>query len=276
MSRLIECRIGLLASITMLALLLPIQAHAEEKPLFGAELQATPYVYQNSGQGDEMSVRLQYELGYGSRENRNFTQEGVEQGVRARFQPLDRVAVEAFGGVVIAQGGRYEAASGSFELIGRALCQDGYYVNLDLGAGYIYDYRGDHIPRVRLTLGHSFDKLDVSLMGLLEVPVGSAGRDEMDVMTSLALSYAFMDTFRLGIEAAGEDLEGLVEAEEAEGGAKLLFGPTAGIELPYDLFIKLNAAAVYAYVNNQVYLPGQTKPDTWGFMGRMALGWSWR
>jgi hypothetical protein len=237
---------------------------------------ATPYLYQNAGRGLGMSFTVQYEAGYGSRESRNFAQEGIEQGLRLRFQPWEFLGIEAFGGLVVdpARSG-VDAYAGSVEIIGRPLNQRKHYVNLDLGAGYIYDYRGDHIPRVRLALSRSFGKLDLSLAGLLEIPVGNAGRDEVDVMTSLAVSYGVLRWLRLGIELAGEDLEGFEEEEEAEGGAKILFGPTFAFTLPKGFFIKLNTSAIYAHLANQKFAPGTPRPDTWGFMGRAAVGWTW-
>jgi hypothetical protein len=230
---------------------------------------ATPYVYQDVGAGQPMSVTAQYELGYGSRESRTFTQAGIEQGARLRFQPWERFAVEAFGGVVLdAGGGGYRSFAASVEGIGRVLIQSRHHLNLDLGAGYVYDYRGDHVPRLRVTLGRSFGRLDLSVAALLEIPVGSVGRDGVDVIVTVAASYRIVPRLRLGLEVAAEDLEGLTERNEAEGGAKFLFGPTLALALPHGLFVKLNAAAVYAYLSNQTYAAGASRPDEWGVMAR--------
>jgi hypothetical protein len=238
---------------------------------------ATPYLYQDTGRGQPRSVIVQYEVGYGSRESRSFTQEGVEQGARLRFQPWARFGVEAFGGVVVdASGGGYRSLAASIEGLGRVLVQARHHVNLDVGAGYIYDYRGDHVPRLRVTLGRSFDRLDVSLSALLEIPVGRAGRDEVDVVIAAAASYRLVSWLRLGLEVAAEDLEGLTARAEAEGGTKLLFGPTLALTFPHGLFLKVNTAAVYAYLANQTFAAGAPRPDEWGVMVRAALGWSWR
>jgi hypothetical protein len=223
-----------------------------------------------------MSVVVQYELGYGSRESRTFTQEGIEQGARLRFQPWERFGVEAFGGVVLdAGGGGYRSFAASVEGLGRVLVQARHHVNLDLGAGYSYDYRGDHVPRLRVTLGRSFGRFDLSLGALLEIPVGSAGRDEVDVMTTVAASYRLVPWLRVGVEVAAEDLEGLTGRNEAEGGAKFLFGPTVALVLPHGFFLKLNTAAVYAYLANQTYAAGARRPDEWGVTTRAVLGRSW-
>jgi hypothetical protein len=236
----------------------------------------SPYVYQNTGRGRSMSVTMQYEVGYGSRESRNFGQKGVEQGLRVRFQPWSFLGLEAFGGVLLDAGsGSFRGKAGGVELIGRALAQKRQGVNLDVGAGYLYDYRGDSIPRLRLTLGRSFDRLDVSLSGLMEIPVGSRGRDELDVMTTLAASYGVLDWLRIGMEAGLEDMEGFFETSEAEGGAKAVFGPTLAFTLPKGFFVKMNGVAVYAHLSNQRPPSGAVRPDTWGFMGRAVVGWTW-
>ncbi|GEM_PF-805618 len=238
----------------------------------------SPYVYQRTGQGTEGAFAVMLETAYGTRESRNFAPDGVELGLRLRGQPLGWLGLEGFAGLLLdpGRGGGLGSYAAGLEALARALRQDLHAVNLDLGLGYLFDYRGDHIPRARLTLGRSFGDLDLSLGGLLEIPVGSAGRDEADVMVALAASYAVTPWYRQGFELAGEDLEGLFEAEEAEGGAKLLFGPTAALDLAGGMLVRLNAAAIYAHTANQSLVAGRPLPDSWGFMLRVVLGWSLR
>lgn len=247
----------------------PFVASSETQP---EDPFSTPYVYQNAGVGPGHSLSIQYEVAYGTRDSRSLAKEGVEQGLRVRYQPLDFLGLEAFGGIVLSSSAvRGQAAS--LEVIGRALNQARHYINLDIGLGYAYDYRQDHVPRVRLVLDRSFGPWDIALSGLLEVPVGGAGRDEADIITTMAVSYAVLRTLRLGLELGGEDLEGLFEDEEAEGGAKVLFGPTLSWALPLDFFVKINASALRAFVENQ---RSPNLGPAWGFMGRLVLGWTWR
>jgi hypothetical protein len=267
--------LGVVVAALALAAALPARAGEPERPPEERASYATPYVYQDVGAGPRLAVTAQYELGYGSRESRAFTQEGIEQGARLRFQPWERFAVEAFGGVVLEPAGSYRGFAASVEGIGRVLVQARHHLNLDLGAGYIYDYRGDHVPRLRLVVGRSFGRFDVSLSGLLEIPVGAQGRDEADVVVAVAASYLVLPRLRLGLEVAAEDLEGLGERREAEGGAKVLWGPTAALNLPRGFFLKLNVAAVWTYVANQDVPPG-ARPDEWGVMARAVVGWTWR
>ena len=53
-----------------------------------------------------------------------------------------------------------------------------------------------------------------------------AGRDALDVITSVGWAQKLSHGMSLGVEALGEDLEGFWDTEEAEGGARLLIGPS--------------------------------------------------
>ncbi|HTI57892.1 hypothetical protein [Mucilaginibacter sp.] len=52
------------------------------------------------------------------------------------------------------------------------------------------------------------------------------GRDGIDVISSLGVHRQITGSLFGGIEAVGQDLEGFWETDEAEGGAKLLVGPS--------------------------------------------------
>ena len=58
----------------------------------------------------------------------------------------------------------------------------------------------------------------------LEKPL-ARDRDAVDLVTTLGWLRQVGRGLRFGVEAVGEDLEGLWEAQEAEGGAKLYAGP---------------------------------------------------
>jgi len=252
---------GLIASVMML--LSPVSASATSKPM--------PYVYQRVGSGQSMSLTAEYETAYGSRESRFFGSEGLEQGLRFRFQPWDFLNFEGWAGILIHDGG-FEEEAASFEVNWQVLNQVDHYIELHLGAGYIFDYRDDHIPRLRLVLGRAFGDFEMLFSTLLEIPTNPE-RDEVDIMFSLAGSYVFTGWYRQGLEFCIEDIEGLWESEEAEGGAKFLIGPTAYFEIAEHFEIKLNAALVLAYLANQTPPPGKSLGDEIGFMGRLVLGY---
>jgi hypothetical protein len=59
---------------------------------------------------------------------------------------------------------------------------------------------------------------------------GAAGaRDALDVSTSAGVSHVVTSGLRLGVEGVAEDLEGLVDPAEAEGGARLMLGPSVRV-----------------------------------------------
>ena len=235
---------------------------------------ARPYVYQRGGEGNASSLTLDYEAGYGSRESRALGQKGVEQGLRLGAQPFNFLNIEAFGGILLdPERGGTTGEAASLEVTGRVLNQKSHHVNLDVGVGFMHDYRDANIPRVRVGLGGSAGRVDTSIAGLLEIPVGAAARDEVDVMLAAGASYRVTDSFRSGLELAAEDLEGLWDPGEAEGGAKFLFGPTQTLSLPLGMHLKLNTAAVYTYPGN---LNTRISGDTWGFMGRFILGYTYK
>ncbi|GET33627.1 hypothetical protein PbJCM13498_24900 [Prolixibacter bellariivorans] len=57
----------------------------------------------------------------------------------------------------------------------------------------------------------------------------SSNRDKIDILTSLGVQYQLLGSLYGGVEAVGEDLEGLWDPEEAEGGAKILVGPSLNL-----------------------------------------------
>ncbi len=231
-----------------------------------------PYVYQRVGSGDNMSVTTEYETAYGSRQSRFFGGKGLEQGLRVRFQPWSFVNVEGWAGMLIgAQGLKAKAAS--VEVNFRVLNEASHYLDLNLGAGYVFDYLGDHVPRIRMSVGRSFGDFHTILSALAEIPVNEE-RDEVDLMLSLAGSYSITPWYRQGLELCVEDMEGLWEPEESEGGAKFLLGPTAYFEIAQHFEVKLNLALVLAYLSNQVPTDGQDPGPQTGFMGRLVLGYT--
>jgi hypothetical protein len=59
----------------------------------------------------------------------------------------------------------------------------------------------------------------------------AAARDAIDLTASAGASYAVLGPLRAGVEWVGQDLEGAIEPDEAEGGLRHFAGPTASFEL---------------------------------------------
>ncbi len=236
------------------------------------DLGELPYLYLRKGSGKPMTLTAEYEAALGSRQSRFFGQDGVEQGARLRLQPWSFINLEGGGAVVLDEHG-YQGETAGGEVNVRALNQQDHYINIHLGGGYYYDYTGTHVPRLRWVLGRELGRFDINTNGLIEMPVAK-DRDEADIMLGVVGSYLVTAWYRQGLEIQTEDLEGLWEEEEAEGGAKLLIGPTNSLLFTDSLQLKMSAAAVLAMTQNTPTVgTGQAAPRV-GFMGRLVLGYT--
>ncbi len=225
------------------------------------------YVFQRLGGGRPMQVGLSYELGYGTRDTRFFGREGLEQGVRARWNLASFLTVEGYSGLLLTPDDPARAG-GSVMLLGRPLAQERFGIDLHVGAGYLFDYRGDHVLRFQLGLARRLGKVETAASAVVEVPL-TGQRDEVDLMFAASAMVPVTNWFAQGFELGAEDIEGLWEVDEAEGGARLLFGPTS-LFCPWrGLEVRANVSAVYAYVANQTL--ARTPP--WGVSARLSLGY---
>ena len=163
-----------------------------------------------------------YDAGYAERADEPFGYDGVGQrigfqgGLGSRFTLLGHVAV----------GVKADAATRSSqeaELL-RDLLGPSSSLRLAVGLGGRREWEGTTAALGRVSLGWSDH--NTLLFGNLgfEKPF-AAGRDALDVISSLGWLQRLGRGWRVGVEAVGEDLEGLWEADEAEGGAKLYAGP---------------------------------------------------
>lgn len=260
--------------MTQMIVLLAALAAAGPESGAGAGLS---YVYQRGDHGAQGTGTVEADVAAGTREARPFGASGVESGARFRANALDRVAVEGWGGALFTDG-VYTNAAWSGEVSARLFDQARHLVNLSVGAGFMRDYQSVSIPRARVTAGRTFGRVDTSLSGLFELPQAE-GRDGVDVIVGAAASYRVTRDFAAGLEVMGEDLEGLWEPDEAEGGAKLVAGPTLWYRPSQSFHVKLNAAAVVSATQNT---PARVPPDLGvtpagqagaGFLGRVVFGY---
>ena len=103
--------------------------------------------------------------------------------------------------------------------------------SLAVGLGVRHESAGANVMLGRIVAGRSFAAWRLDGNALFEKPF-SIGRDAVDLITTFGVSRRIRPSFYTGIELIGEDLEGFWEAEEAEGGARLLIGPSIRIAPP--------------------------------------------
>jgi hypothetical protein len=100
-----------------------------------------------------------------------------------------------------------------------------------LGLGMRHESGGTNVLLGRLAAGRSLSNWRVDGNALFEKPF-STERDAVDLITSFGVSRHVLPFLRAGVELIGEDLEGFWEEDEAEGGARILIGPSIHIAPP--------------------------------------------
>ena len=240
-------------------------------PPLSAEEDTT--LYFRTAFGEAGSITADYESALGSREARPFGEQGVEQGVRIRYRPMGRVTVETWGGVLFTEAG-YAGGAGAVEAHLGVIDQgETSPVAVTVSVGGMLDYQQVLVPRARLTVHREQGLWDLTASSLVEVPLSEV-RDEVDLIVGLAALRPVGGGVHLGAEVMGEDLEGFWEEDEAEGGAKLVAGPTAFIPITQHLRLKGNVSAVIPATQN---VPtrvedGVVIPNEPGVLARVALG----
>jgi hypothetical protein len=104
--------------------------------------------------------------------------------------------------------------------------------SLALGLGVRHEAQGVTVLLGRVAAGRSAGpwRLDGNL--LFEKPYAAVARDAVDLITTLGVARRITPAVHVGLELIGEDLEGFWEAEEAEGGARVLVGPSIRLAPP--------------------------------------------
>lgn len=121
-----------------------------------------------------------------------------------------------------------------------------------IGLGATRDYSNVKSLMSRVALSYDADRWKAGGNLLLEKAFAD-NRDAIDVITSVGFHYRLAGQFYGGLEAVGEDLEGFWDKEEAEGGAKLLLGPSLNMTSKNSkLFFSLSGGPVFYATQNQV------------------------
>jgi hypothetical protein len=190
----------------------------------GAGAQERPFLFSATPAGvGAASWNVYYDMGYGERTLAPIGHDGLEHNVGVqgrlgrRFTLLGRLGVTSTG---------TSGSSGRAELLLDVIGSRASRVRLDVGAGFIRERGGVNVLVGRVIGTHQGERWRADLNLVLEKPLAD-GRDAADLITSLgwARRVGARGLF-VGLEAVGEDLEGFWEAEEAEGGAKLMAGPS--------------------------------------------------
>lgn len=184
---------------------------------------------------DVKAWALNYTGSYGERTSGPFGYDGVDQQLAIKGSLGNRFTLFANAAIGVAHSGKMNSAQQAEvmrDLIGgkKAL---GPRFGLSLGVSRDWDNVKSAFSRIT----GSFDALKWKAGGSMRFERAfDKSRDGMDLTTSVGLHHKIAGQVYGGFEAVGQDLEGFWDKEEAEGGARLLVGPSINIAKPDSRF----------------------------------------
>ena len=191
-----------------------LTAYAQDRP-FVFSLTTAP-------ESSKPQVLVDYDVGVGARAFHNDTENGPEHriGVQAslgRWTVVGRVGLASVAGA-------YQSSQQG-EVLFSVLTQQSSGVALAMGGGMLREAGGVDVALARIIAGREYDQWRLHGNVLFQKPL-AADRDVIDLITSVGWARRLNTAVSLGIEGIGEDLEGFWDQAEAEGGARLLIGPS--------------------------------------------------
>jgi hypothetical protein len=196
----------------------------------GASAQDRPFVFSITTAPDpaKPQVLVDYDVGFGERTFSGNSTNGPEQrvGIQAslgRWTLVGRLGVSSAHNV-------YQTSQQG-EALFSLLTPASSGVALAIGGGMLHEAGGVDVLLARVVAGRDFEQSRVHGNLLFQIP-RSAARDAVDVISTVGWARRLNPTVSLGVEGIGEDLEGFWDPAEAEGGARLLVGPSLRIARP--------------------------------------------
>lgn len=234
----------------------------------GGNSPAQPFLFSvNTLTGNAPFWNLQYSGSYGERIAGQFGYDGVNQQVSVKGYLGNRFTLYANAALGFSRGGGMASAQQAElmrDLIGGRQAF-GPRFGISLGASRDWSSTGAIFSRIT----GSFDAASWQLIGNARFEKAFANnRDGIDLITSIGYHHRISGRLFAGVEAVGEDLEGFWEADEAEGGAKLLVGPSLNFNpVTSRLSFSLCGGPVF-YATHSSVVPSAALRDVGSFAGQ--------
>ena len=212
---------AILLAVLPLCLIVPDLAHAQDRPFVFSLTTATDT--------SKPGVRVDYDVGFGEQTFQSSTANGPEQRVGVQAS-IGRWTLVGRLGLTSAQETYQTSQQG--EALFSLLMPSSSPVAIAVGGGLLHEAGGVDVLLTRVVAGRTFDQSRVHGNVLFQFPRSAPERDAIDMISTVGWSRQLNAAVSLGAEAIGEDLEGFWESQEAEGGARLLVGPSLHIAQP--------------------------------------------
>lgn len=213
-----------------------------------------PFLFSVNTLTDKMSSwNLAYSGGYGRRIDSPFGYDGVDQQFALRGYLGDHFTLFANMGLGFGNDGNVNSFQ-QVEVLRDIL--GGRQVNssrFSLGLGARREWSNDKVLFSRLS-GFLNNGNWRAIANLRIEKAFKKGGDNLDFLSSLGYQHRITNTLLGGFEAVGEDLEGFWQSNEAEGGAKMMIGPSINFEpsnAPFSISV-CGGPAFYATKNKPI------------------------
>ena len=241
--------------------------------------QARPFVYSLIPAPDGAPATGIYtDIAYGHDVFAALGPEALEQRLALQRALSSRFTITAQAGWAPQDDHARSSASAQAELLGNVGRARSALV-LAVGAGAMRDYTGTGVALGRVVAGYRGARTVAVANLRLEHAFARAQdqRDALDVITTVGAMRDIATGVRLGVESVAEDLEGFVEPDEAEGGAKLMIGPSIGLGARR-WTLQLTAGPVFHLTGSSSSGAGSGAPrdlSSPGYVVRSAFGFTW-
>jgi hypothetical protein len=255
------------------------KAQLTDDGLSGGSLgQPQPFLYTiNSLNPAARHWSLNYNGGYGQYTVTPLGFDGVDQNFAVKGYLGNRYSLMATMGVGFGNHGNtqtYQQAEVFKDFIG-GVNPTGFRFGTSLGV--IREFSNDVVALSRFNAAYENTAWKFAINARVEKAF-AANRDALDLISSFGIQRKIAGQFFGGIEAVGQDLEGLWETDEAEGGAKVLIGPSVnfvpvGSRLSFSL-----CAGPILYVTHSTVIPNDSAvrelPLNNGFTVKFNVGFN--
>lgn len=210
---------------------------------------------------------LNYFGSYGERVAGNFGYNGVDQQFTVKGYLGSRFTLYASAAFGFANTGGAASAQQAEVLRDFVGGKQAFGPRLGLSFGLSRDYA--NVKAVFSRIAASFDAAAWRFGANMRFEKSfSSTRDDIDLITSIGFHHRVAGQLYAGFEAVGQDLEGFWEADEAEGGAKLLVGPSLNMMPVNSRFSFSVCGGPVFYATRSSVIPSEAIRDVSTFAGQ--------